>query len=211
MYHGFEKIQVSKETDENFTLKKRNFLKKSSFSSMLARLLLNVMAEKKTLRKTNNERTNIMLITLAQALKEKNRITGELNKLWCLIQRENACWENRTRSIDVNETMQTINEYTQKLIELKTKIGKANAGNLENMYALDEYKSQISKYGNIDTDEEVRYLGENQDRTLKKNCEIKTSEVLKLQKSLQIKCNQLQDELDAYNATHKIEFDTPLK
>ena len=79
------------------------------------------------------------------------------------------------------------------------------------MYALDEYKSQISKYGNIDTDEEVRYLGENQDRTLQKNCVIKTSEVLKLQKSLQIKCNQLQDELDAYNATHKIEFDTPQK
>ena len=152
-----------------------------------------------------------MLITLAQALKEKNRIVGEISKLWLLVQRENACWENRTRSIDVNETMQTINEYTQKLIELKTKIGKANEGNLENMYALEEYKSQISKYGNIDTDEEVRYLGENQDRTLKKNCEIKTSEVLKLQKSLQIKCNQLQDELDAYNATHKIEFDTPLK
>ncbi len=152
-----------------------------------------------------------MLITLAQALKEKNRLVGEISKLWMLVQRENACWENRSRCIDINETMQTINEYTRKLIELKTKIGKANAGNLENMYTLEEYKSQISKYGNINTDEEVRYLGENQDRTLQKTCVIKTSEVIKLEKSLQIKCNQLQDALDAYNATHKIEFDTPLK
>ena len=152
-----------------------------------------------------------MLITLAQALKEKNRLAGEISKLWSLVQHENACWENRTRSIDVNETMQLINEYTQKLIELKTKIGKANSGNLENMYALEEYKSQISKYGNIDTDEDVRYLGENEERTLIKSCVIQASEVLKLQKSLQIKCNNLQDELDAYNATHKIEFDTPLK
>ena len=152
---------------------------------MLARLLLNMPAEMKSLRKKTERKEYIMLITLAQALKEKNRIAGEINKLWLLVQRENACWENRTRSIDVNETMQTINEYTQKLIELKTKIGKANTGNLENMYALEEYKSQISKYSNIDTDEDVRYLGENQDRTLKKNCEIKTSEVLKLQKSLQ--------------------------
>ena len=152
-----------------------------------------------------------MLITLAQALKEKNRIVGEISKLWLLVQRENACWENRTRSIDVNETMQTINEYTQKLIELKTKIGKANSGNLENMYALEEYKSQISRYGNIDSDEDVRYLGENEERMLTKSCVIKNSEVLTLQKSLQMKCNNLQDELDAYNATHKIEFDTPLK
>ena len=152
-----------------------------------------------------------MLITLAQALKEKNRLTGEISKLWLLVQRENGCWENRTRSIDVNETMQTINEYTQKLIELKTKIGKANSGNLENIYALEEYKSQISKYSNIDSDDDVRYLGENEERILTKSCVIKKSEVLKLQKSLQIKCNHLQDELDAYNAAHKIEFDTPLK
>ena len=76
-----------------------------------------------------------MLITLAQALKEKNRLVGEISKLWLLVQHQNACWENRTRSIDVNKTMQTINEYTQKLIELKTKIGRANDGNLANIYA----------------------------------------------------------------------------
>lgn len=152
-----------------------------------------------------------MFISLAQALKEKNRITGELNKLWHLVQSENCCWENRSRSIDVNETMQTINHYTEKLIELKTKIGKANAGNLENMYALDEYKNQISKLSGIDTDEETRYLGENEERTLSKTCAIMASDVIKVSRAVQLKCNKLQDEIDAYNATHKIEFDTPLK
>ena len=152
-----------------------------------------------------------MLITLAQALKEKNRISGEINKLWSLVQRQNSCWENRTRSIDINETLKIIEYYTEKLIELKTKIGKANEGNLENMYALEECKSQISKYSGIDTDEEIRYLGANEERMLVKYCILQTSDVLKIQKSLQMKCNRLQDELDAYNATHKIEFDTPLK
>lgn len=152
-----------------------------------------------------------MTITLAQALKEKNRITGELNKLWHLVQTENSCWENRTRSIDVNETMQTINFYTAKLIELKTKIGKANAGNLENIYALEEYKSQISKFANIDTSEDTRYLGENEERTLSKKCVIMASDVLRELRTVQIKCNALQDKLDTYNVTHKIEFDTPLK
>ena len=71
MYHGFEKIQVSKETDENFTLKKRIFLEKSSFLSMLARLLLNVMAEKKTLRKTNNERTKNYAYNIVTGIERK--------------------------------------------------------------------------------------------------------------------------------------------
>jgi cysteinyl-tRNA synthetase len=103
------------------------------------------------------ERVVIMLITLAQALKEKNRIVGEISKLWTLVNNENSCWEYHTRSISVEETMKTINSYTEKLIELKTKIGKANEGNLQYMYALDEYKSKISKLEKLDTAEEIRY------------------------------------------------------
>ena len=77
-----------------------------------------------------------MKITLAQALKEKNRLVGEIANLWKLVQSENSCWEPQSRSIDIRETLATIELYTAKLIELKTKIGKANHGNLENMYAL---------------------------------------------------------------------------
>ena len=62
-------------------------------------------------------------ITLAQALKEKNRLTGEINRLWGLFQLENSCLATRTRSIDVAKTLQTIEHYTAKLVELKTKIG----------------------------------------------------------------------------------------
>ena len=34
--------------------------------------------------------------------------------------------------------------------------------------------------------------------------------LLEMKHRLQIECNSLQDKLDAYNALHKIEFDTPL-
>ena len=151
-----------------------------------------------------------MLITLAQALKEKNRIVGEISKLWALVNRENSCWEIHKRSISVIETMKTINCYTEKLIELKTKIGKANEGNLQNMYALDEYKSQISKLDNLDTSEDIRYRGINDDIMEVRSAEITAADVIEQVKQLQLKCNQLQDAIDAYNATHKIEFVTPL-
>ena len=84
-----------------------------------------------------------MQITLAKALKEKNRIVGEINKLWTLVSKENSCWETHTRSIDVKETMKTVDFLTEKLIELKTKIGKANEGILEYMYSLEECKNLI--------------------------------------------------------------------
>ncbi len=152
-----------------------------------------------------------MQITLAQALKEKNRIVGEIANLWKLLQSENSCWEPHTRSIDIRETLDTINLYTAKLIELKTKIGKANHGNLENMYALEEVKSRMAKIDGIDTEEGVRYEGVREERELHCTAIITKTECLAMKKQLQLECNQLQDALDTYNAITKIEFDTPLK
>ncbi len=151
-----------------------------------------------------------MMITLAQALKEKNRIVGEISRLWDLVDNENSCWESHTRSIDVKETMQTIEFLVQKLVELKTKIGKANEGNLQNMYTLEECKSQMSRFSKLNTAENVRYRGVNDDIMEVCSAEITAQEVLQRHKNLQLQCNQLQDKLDAYNATHKIEFETPL-
>ena len=49
-----------------------------------------------------------MKMSLAQALKEKNRIVGEIANLWNLVQSQNSAWETHNRSIDVRETIETI-------------------------------------------------------------------------------------------------------
>ncbi len=152
-----------------------------------------------------------MKITLAQALKEKNRLAGEITNLWNLVQRENSCWENHTRCIDIRQTLETIGTYTEKLIELKTKIGKANKDNLENMYSLEELKNKISKLDGIDTGEDIKFLGVREETKMVRSAEVKASEILKMKKALQIECNRLQDALDAYNVRNTIEFDTPLR
>ena len=152
-----------------------------------------------------------MKISLAQALKEKNRLVGEIANLWKLVQSENSCWEPYTRSIDVRETLETIKLYTAKLIELKTKIGKANHGNLENMYALEEAKSKMAKIDGIETEEDVRYIGVKEEREIHRTAIVKKAECLAMKRELQLECNRLQDALDTYNAITKIEFDTPLK
>ena len=151
-----------------------------------------------------------MKMSLAQALKEKNRIVGEITHLWNLVQNQNSVWETHNRSIDVRETMETIELYTEKLIELKTKIGAANEGNLQNMYALEECKSRMAKLDGMDTTEDIRYHGLNDEKIIRRTSVITAAEVIKMTKELQKKCNHLQDALDAYNATHTIEFDSPL-
>ncbi|MBQ7177244.1 MAG: hypothetical protein IJS08_07495 [Victivallales bacterium] len=151
-------------------------------------------------------------ITLAQALKEKNRLTGEIRRLWGLFQHENSCLTDHTRSIDVEKTLQTIEHYTAKLVELKTKIGLANAGNLQNMYRLEEAKNRMAKLnetnGSEDSDRE--YVRNEGYVYLKRTAVFNEERLLEMKRKLQMECNSLQDKLDAYNAMHKIEFDTPL-
>ena len=151
-----------------------------------------------------------MKMSLAQALKEKNRIVGEIANLWNLVQSQNSVWETQNRSIDVRETIETIELYTKKLIELKTKIGAANEGNLQNMYALEECKSRMARLGGLNTNEDIRYHGLNDEKITRLTAVITAAEVIKLMKALQKECNRLQDALDSYNATHTIEFDSPL-
>ncbi len=150
-------------------------------------------------------------ITLAQALKEKNRLAGEIRRLWGLFQQENSCQETHTRSIDVAKTLQTIEHYTAKLIELKTKIGRENAGNLQNMYRLEEAKSRMAKLNetNGSEDDEREYTRDAY-HYVKRTAIFNEEKLLEMKRKLQIECNALQDKLDAYNALHKIEFDTPL-
>ena len=153
-------------------------------------------------------------ITLAQALKEKNRLAGEISRLWGLFQRENSCLENHTRSIDVEKTLQTIEYYTAKLVELKTKIGAVNAvGNLKNMYLLEEAKNRIAKLNSTNASEDPEREYSRSGDTyhyIKRTAVFNEEKILEMKRKLQLECNALQDKLDAYNALHKIDFDTPL-
>ncbi len=56
-----------------------------------------------------------MKITLAQALKEKNRLAGEIARAWTFIQTENSKREDIRRVVDVEETYKKIQLYTEKL------------------------------------------------------------------------------------------------
>lgn len=153
-----------------------------------------------------------MMMSLAQALKEKNRLAGELARCWTMIARENSKREDSPRIIDIAETYRKVQLYKEKLTELKTKIGLANAGNLERIYRLEECKNELNRLNDIRTDEasDFQAIGESNYKEFKRTVVFTAAQVYEMHEKVQQECNNIQDELDTYNATTKIEFESPL-
>ena len=62
--------------------------------------------------------------------------------------------------------------------------------------------------GNEDSERE--YVHDEGYTYVKRSAVFNEAKLNEMKRRLQIECNGLQDKLDAYNALHKIEFDTPL-
>ena len=153
-----------------------------------------------------------MKMTLAQALKEKNRLAGELARLWTMIARENSKREDAPRVIDVEEAYKKAQLFKGKLTELKTKIGLANAGNLERIYRLEEAKNELNRLDDIRTDESSDFqpIGDSNFKEFKRTVVFTAAQVYAMREKVQQECNDIQDALDAYNASTRIDFDSPL-
>ena len=151
-----------------------------------------------------------MKISLAQALKEKSRLAGEITHLWQLFQNENSCLETHKRKIDVKQTLQTIDRYTAKLVELKTKISVANQGtHLRNMEQLAELKKQLNALSLVQGSEDPEFDCKAQ--WIKRTAVFNEAALESMRKKLLRKIDLLQDQLDAHNAKTEIDFETPLK
>lgn len=153
-----------------------------------------------------------MMMTLAQALKEKNRLTGELSKCWSMVARENSKREDSARVVDVEDTYGKTQLYRDKLIELKTKIGLANGGNLERIYRLEECKNELKRLNEVHTDDtsDFQPIGNSSYKEFKRTVVITAAQIYEMKQRIQQQCNEIQDELDEYNAATIIDFDSPL-
>ena len=151
-----------------------------------------------------------MKISIARALKEKNRLAKEIDGLWQIVRRENSCLDTHKRTADVEKVWETIERYSDKLVELKTKIGNANRGaHLRNIHLLDETKNRLAKLAatNGSEDPEINC----RDQQFARTAVFNEPMLLAMRRELQIEANRLQDEIDAFNAVTMIDFESPLK
>lgn len=88
-------------------------------------------------------------MTIAQALKEKNKIVASIQKNWDKINRYNSQIVGSEKPYDLAQVFSKIGEETAQLIKLKTDIHIASAPVRDLIFSLSEYKSMAQKIKSV--------------------------------------------------------------
>lgn len=144
---------------------------------------------------------------LNQALKQKNRLAGDLVRQQQILQRENARRSDSVSKVDRAKVWENILAISDKLGELKGKIAIANVGIYSKLERMAELKSRIAYVTGLHKreGEEITFEGLQREKvTYTWTSEINQERADALVAQLEQQIAQLQDEVDEYNATHDI-------
>jgi hypothetical protein len=147
-------------------------------------------------------------ITVAKALKVKNRLAGRLAKVQADIQAYNSVPAGQADQVNVPALMRTREELVGALVALKTAINDANREAQRDIYDLAEKKATAQFLAGVNTRHgpqppvypstvEVTYVAA-----------LKKADVDGLVAGLEKEIDQLQDRLDQFNHDHRIEVDS---
>jgi len=151
-------------------------------------------------------------INLSRALKMKNRLVGDINRLKGIIIRDNSSTVIRQSGEDIKALYDELGKKIETLGKLKASISIANAnsGVYEKLTAMEELKSLLGFIETLPTKhgkyEEAH--GYNRDKVIVEYvASIRQSDVDQVTCDLQNKINELQDGVDDLNAKTLIEID----
>ena len=163
-----------------------------------------------------------MKMSIARALKERKRIIGEMNTIRTRLNANNGVQVNikvdesgkynaptaedinKHRKLDPKALMKQWYELREKLIDLKVKLQTANNGIAKQLVELSELKNELSI---VDSQCYGTSNAEFYSDKLVRVYDFVYDEAWHLAKvdELRKQINDLQDEIDEYNATHFIE------
>jgi len=152
-------------------------------------------------RKTKENKENNM--NLAQALKQKNRLAGELVRQQQILTRENARRSDMVSTVDREAVWCRIIQLSDELGELKGKITTANIGIYPLLERMAELKSRIAYVHGLPKreGEEITFVGRDQEKLVYKwDTYINQTKTDALVATLQTQINELQDKVDQFNA-----------
>lgn len=158
-------------------------------------------------------------MTLAQALKEKNRINKKIDELFRIIAEENikcitvAADEQiptdemfaNIRGYDMNKVLDDYALNIEKFIKLKTAIALANAPVAYKIIALETKKQELRRLLNLRS--ESNYVQNCNGQKEVYNVFFDKTMINSTKQFIQDIIDKLQDELDEFNASTKIEVD----
>ena len=146
-------------------------------------------------------------ITLAKALKVKNRLAGRLAKVQADIQAFNSVPAGQADQVNVPAFMQTREELVGALVSLKTAINDANREAQRDIYELAEKKATAQFLAGVNTRHGPQPAVYPNTTEVSYVAALKKADVDALVLRLEKEIDQLQDRLDQFNHVHKIEVD----
>ena len=146
-------------------------------------------------------------VTLAKALKLKNRQVQKVNDLRSRIEVSNSYLEGSEPDFDAVALLAELKAETSKLWRLKSAINEANAPIQSAIYELAETKGMITFLKELNTKRGkaiVSYMSmEPQEYT----AQITASDAKAEVERLEARIDDLQDSLDSFNASSTVEID----
>ena len=145
-------------------------------------------------------------MNIKKALKEKNRLVKEIQDVQLRVATYNSIEVGNKRPYSVRESMELLNEKSNELVELKTKIHVANAPIYKHIFRLSELKSMITRIKNLDCNEGTvqDYYSRNRETPLVKEAEISIVERDDMIKHMEGQIEEIQDILDNHNQITQI-------
>lgn len=145
-------------------------------------------------------------MNVAQALKKKARLIKEINDKWLIIKNNNSIISGNLKKFDIPNELGLIEQLTNELVELKTKIHLANAPVYSKIFLMSELKTTLKNVEGINTTEGIMDNGRyGTPSTTFYVADMDEIAKRKYIKDLSDKIDTLQDELDYHNATTQIQ------
>ena len=141
-------------------------------------------------------------MTIAQALKEKNKKVANMHVLWDRLNKNNSVLEGNRRSYDPLELMKLIETELDALVDLKTRIHNASAPVRGQIFRMSELKNKALKMKYLNTSEgpvQDKYEG----TVTRRDAVFPAEQVDKRVEAAQEEIEAIQDVLDKFNfSTH---------
>ena len=152
------------------------------------------------------ETTAVATISLAKALKLKNRLAGRLAQINNELQQSNSVLQEQVTLPgfkNFSKNLELRRALVQSILDVKNALYKANAGIQPSLNEMAELKSEISFLNSLPTTEGTYKHGyQNTDNVYV--CNLSKEEINLRIRELEARIDRLQDEVDAYNVTSKI-------
>jgi DNA repair ATPase RecN len=144
-----------------------------------------------------------MSMTIAQALKEKNKKVANIQKLWVKIDRYNSVQEGAERPYDITDLFTQVETEITELVKLKAKIHSVSEPIRESIFELSELKNLVQRVKSVDTTNGIsRNRFDSTSSLMSAVLDIKWQDE-KIE-SLEAQIEKIQERLDKFNHTQEI-------